>query len=133
MNLKLLGVLEKSLLDSDRPIKIDQKRLETIKNLYEFRENNMETIPNIIKTIYPEKSELTDKLRDYLRNGKYDQFFKSIRSSSNFILFNSNTDIKYEEFDENFEKVILAKTFNICPSSSANDLYQQQIYDIKHL
>ena len=133
MNLKLLELLEKSLLDSERPIKINQKRLENLKELYNFRANNMETIPNIIHTIFPEKSELTDKLKDYLRNGKYDQYFKSIRSSSNYILFNNDPDLKYEDLDANFEKVILAKTFNICPSSSTNDLYQQQIYDIKHL
>ena len=133
MNLKLLELLEKSLLDSERPIKINQKRLENLKELYNFRANNMETIPNIIHTIFPEKSELTDKLKDYLRNGKYDQYFKSIRSSSNYILFNNDPDLKYEDLDANFEKVILVKTFNICPSSSTNDLYQQQIYDIKHL
>lgn len=133
MNLKLLGLLEKGLVDSERPIKIDPNKFKNLKELFDFRANNMETIPNIIHTIFPEKSDLTNKLKDYLRNGKYDQFFKSIRSSSNFILFNNNPNLKYEDLDEAFEKVILAKTFNICPSSSTNDLYQQQIYDIKHL
>ncbi len=133
MNLKLLSLLEKSLADSEKILKMDENKLKILQKDYNIKGNDLEILPKLIQDAFPQHSEIAFKLKDHLRNENHEQFIQTIKQSSNFLLFKKDSNVKYDDIEVSNEKIILAKTFNICPSSSTDSIYQQQVFDLKHL